>query len=217
MNKKILSALLAGALVLSVAGPAQADSFQGTVWSLTYSGSPLPDSDTAHETYQITLGVDTNGYVGPASFIDQVGLKVSSSVFAASLVNAPGGAGDWSLQSGGINNSGCSGSGAGDECANSLSALNGGKGVAINPHNGLGIDYSWVFDITVDNGKLLTAPGTDSIKARFVDGLGAKAGVLMSENFTLSPIPEPGEWALMLSGLGLIGAMIRRRTAALAI
>ncbi len=29
----------------------------------------------------------------------------------------------------------------------------------------------------------------------------------------VAPIPEPGEWALMLSGLGLIGFMVRRRTA----
>ena len=29
----------------------------------------------------------------------------------------------------------------------------------------------------------------------------------------VAPIPEPGEWALMLSGFGLIALMIRRRSA----
>jgi len=29
----------------------------------------------------------------------------------------------------------------------------------------------------------------------------------------LAPVPEPGEWALMLSGFGLIALMVRRRTA----
>ena len=28
----------------------------------------------------------------------------------------------------------------------------------------------------------------------------------------VAPVPEPGEWALMMSGLGLIGFMVRRRT-----
>ena len=31
-------------------------------------------------------------------------------------------------------------------------------------------------------------------------------------SITVSPVPEPGEWALMMSGLGLIGFMVRRRT-----
>ena len=31
-------------------------------------------------------------------------------------------------------------------------------------------------------------------------------------NLVLTPVPEPGEWALMMSGLGLIGFMVRRRT-----
>ncbi len=32
-------------------------------------------------------------------------------------------------------------------------------------------------------------------------------------NLVLTPVPEPGEWALMLSGFGLIALMVRRRTA----
>ena len=32
-------------------------------------------------------------------------------------------------------------------------------------------------------------------------------------NLTVTAVPEPGEWALMLSGFGLIALMVRRRTA----
>lgn len=35
-------------------------------------------------------------------------------------------------------------------------------------------------------------------------------------SFTISPVPEPASWAIMLTGFGLIGAMTRRRTRALA-
>jgi hypothetical protein len=27
----------------------------------------------------------------------------------------------------------------------------------------------------------------------------------------LAPVPEPGEWAMMLAGMGLLGVVIRRR------
>ncbi len=174
----------------------------------------MPDADPIHETYRITLGVDTNGYSGTGLYLDQVAIKVSSSVFSASLFNAPSGAGSWALLAGGINANGCSGSGGGFECANSLSALNGGKGVAINPGNGAGIDYSWVFDVTVNNGTLFTGVGDSSIKARFVNASGGKVGALISEPFTLThtpPIPEPETYAILLAGLGLLGFAARRR------
>lgn len=190
-------------VAMSLASVANANSFQGTVWSLSYSGFAQPDADPSHQTYRITLGVDTNGYTGSGSYLDQVALKVSSSVTAASLISAPTGVANWQLMPGGINAGGCSGGGSGFECVNSTISLNGGKGVAINPGNGVGVDYTWVFDITMTNGSLLTAALAPSVKGRFVDASGAKSGALVSENVSLNPVPLPA--AVWLFGSALLG------------
>ena len=215
--KTTLAALaLASGLVAAPAAFADSNSFQGTFWSLSYSGSALPDNDSVHETYRITLSVDTDGYTGAGEYLDQVGLKVSSRApFSETLVSAPGGVSAWSLAPGGISNNGCSGSGNGFLCANSLSVLNSGKGVEIEPGNGSGADYTWVFDVTVSNGKLFTGVDDASVKARFVDTFGRKTGSLVSEDITLATVtavPEPETYAMLLAGLGLMGFVARRRS-----
>lgn len=78
-------------------------------------------------------------------------------------------------------------------------------------------------------GSTVIATGTDELSGSFMATAG-DTGSLAAANFTLrlwgdakaggsylgtlsvTPVPEPGEWALMMSGLGLIGFMIRRRT-----
>ena len=45
-----------------------------------------------------------------------------------------------------------------------------------------------------------------------LQGLTEPGGGSYAGTITLAPVPEPGEWALMMSGLGLIGFMVRRRT-----
>lgn len=199
------------AACIALAAPAHAASSftddRGDIWTLTYSGTPLPDTDPLHQTFRITLGVDTNAYSLSGSFIDQVALKVSNALTAYSLFAAPTAVADWTLVPGGLNASGCSGSGSGFLCADSTITLNSGKGAAVTSGNGPGVDLAWVFDLTMNNGALLTALDQSSIKARYV-GPGTDTH-LVAANITL--VPEPELSALLLSGFTLLGFIARRR------
>ncbi len=177
---------------------------QGSIYSLSYDGTALPDSDPLHETYRITYDIDTTGYNGGGSYLDQVALKVSSSVYNVSLFGAPGGTGAWSLNPGGIDAGGCSGSGSGFSCADSTISLNSGLGVVVP-----GGTYSWIFDVAVANGTLFAGLDGSSIKARYVDRNGDKVGSLVSETLT-KQVPEPSSFLLLGSGLLAFGLVTRR-------
>ena len=221
MNKLLKSTLISGfvALACASAGPAAASTFQGTVWSLSTNHIDL-NPDPLKQTFAINFTVDTTGYTGTGYFLQDVALKVSSSLidnslignplFYNHLVSAPGGVSHWSLHSGGISASGCNGSGGGFECAASTTVPGG---VGVGSHGG-GI-YTWVFDLTMANGKLFTGHEDDStVKGLFVDSIGHKVGAILSEDdrHLVTTVPEPETYAMFLAGLGLMGFMARRRS-----
>jgi hypothetical protein len=85
--------------------------------------------------------------------------------------------------------------------------------IAINPSiavpNGT---YQWVFELEIASGGLFTGVDFSSVKARYVDSRRRKVGALVSENLSLSLVPEPSTAMLLLSGMALLGTRRTRRS-----
>jgi hypothetical protein len=148
----------------------------------------MTGSTATTQTYEIGYTIDTSGFIGPNTginyFISSLALQVTSQLISASLVSAPTNTGTWTLSSGGLNNSGCDGSGNGWLC------LEGGQAKAPNSS-----PYTWDFSITVPTGSLLSV-GT--VKANY----GPSNGVITSEQVAL-PEGLVAELPLFITGLVL--------------
>ncbi|HME69083.1 MAG TPA: hypothetical protein VKM54_04360, partial [Myxococcota bacterium] len=76
---------------------------QGSIYELTYSGSPISSTPTT-QTFAITLTINPTTYSGAGSFIEAVSPKVSSMVEstpAPTLATAPGLITNWTVVPGG--------------------------------------------------------------------------------------------------------------------
>jgi hypothetical protein len=197
-------AVPAQAISISIGGPGSSCvTCQGASYALSYSGIALPDADPLHETFRITLTIDTSTLALPGAVaVDAAAIKVSSSVFSSAIFDAPGGAASWNLVPGGIGAGGCSGSGSGFDCADWTAA---GVGTAV------GGTLSFVFDQTLNNGALFAGLEGSSIKVRYVNADGNKIGALVSESLSSSPpVPEPTAALVFAVGVAVIGSRARR-------
>jgi len=177
---------------------------QGSVYEISSTGVPISTAGPT-DIWEITLSIQTSGYDGGGSFIDNVALKVSSQLVSADLISAPGGVMNWVELLGGLNANGCNGAGSGFDCA---------MAIAINPSVAVpsGSTYTWVFHLEIADGGLFTGVDASSIKARYVDSHRHKVGALVSENLTLTTVPEPGTAMLLLLGASLLAARRPRTT-----
>jgi hypothetical protein len=181
-------------------GPACA-TCQGSLYEISYTGVPIANTATT-ETWQITYTIDTSGYNGGGTHLDTVALKVSSQLVSALLVSAPGGVALWDESLGGLNANGCGGAGSGFDCVEATAI---GTSPAVP-----GGTYSWVFNLEIANGGLFT--GNDSsVKARYVDDAGSKVGALVSEDITLTLVPEPSTALLVVLGTSILAARRSQR------
>jgi hypothetical protein len=174
---------------------------QGSIYEISTTSTPIASTPTT-QTWRITYTIDTTGYDGGGTHLDTVALKVSAQLLDATLVGAPGGVAQWVESLGGLNASGCSGSGSGFDCAEATSV---GTSPVVP-----GFVYTWVFDLKMATGGLLTGTGQSSVKARYVNDAGSKVGALVSEGITLTIVPEPSTAALVLLGGALLAGRRRR-------
>jgi hypothetical protein len=186
--KKFLLTGTALALVLG-ATAARADTF-------TLTGSlgekyALDTTNVGGGVFDVFLTIDTTA-LPTTDVLGDVAIKVASGDNNLTFISAPAG---YTLVDGGLNNGGCSGSGAGFFCFSG--SVNAG-GV-------------YVFEASIKD----TPDSTGSIKDQFFNAAGSKIEQL-SEDTTVgthvpSAAPEPSSLMLLGTGaLGLAGAVRRK-------
>jgi PEP-CTERM motif len=182
-----------------------------TAFDITYSVI-----NAATNTYELKV---TAIYDAPGAglqdytYINAIALKIDGITYengTPTLTAGPDG-GPWMAMSGGLNSTGCSGSGTGYFCADSA-----GMGAA---HFAPGSPDTWKFvlDLTAPLGSMLTV----KFKGHFTDADGGGVGTLISDDFLATETsrseldvqhaPEPASLVLFGGSLVFLAARLRRK------
>lgn len=214
MRKRML--LLSLLVVTFAATAAFADTVTDTTigvsYTLTSTFSPISTSG-GQSTFAVTLAIDTSGYNGngqisSGGYLDAVALLNFANQTSITLNNVNGStsmAGLFTQTAGGLNSSGCDGSGN-FVCWELTNPTSSGTLFAVPDGT-----YDFTFYVTV-NGTTLNS--NSDIKAFFTDNSGANGG-LTSMAITVqpqtSPVPEPTSMMLLGSGLLGMAGYVRRK------
>jgi hypothetical protein len=192
--KKLISAVALALGVMS-AMPASANTL--TVDNVTFD---IWDSGASTFSVEITNALNGTGGWADATQIEALAFN-NLGVTGIDYSSGPKGA-DWDITPGGLDASGCNGSGN--------FVCFGGTPIALTN------DMTWVFSYTGGTLDLGLPSGNNDglfgphLKVTFLNDDGEKVGTLLSQTV---PVPEPETYAMMLAGLGLMGFVARRRRA----
>lgn len=180
------SVLLAAGFATTASAGNGTLTFQGVTFNTSYTGNTL------------TLEIDAANPTGDwatATTIGALELKSLGTFDSVTMTAAPGAAIGWAYSANELNANGCTG---GDHTGQSF--CYSGTHVALTDD----MIFTWTFTGGTQD---FTAP---TLKVAFYNGDGTqKVGSLLS--MTINPVPEPGTYAMMLGGLGLLAATARRR------
>jgi hypothetical protein len=191
--KKSLAALALGFSGLASAGTLTSQGVTFNTWAV--------DSDTMG--LQILNVLNATGNWAPAQFLKSFEVKnvafgSGAEVASASIASGPGSFA--STVSAGLSaNGGCATGGTPGACFVSSPAVT------------LTNNMTWTIDFTASSGGTLNFDNAH-LKVQFLtNATDTKAtGDLLSQNI-VTAVPEPETYAMMLAGLGLMGAIVRRR------